>query len=261
MALEPSDIEAFGHALATSRRAGQTAHQIGLKRIASLDDAEAVQAAAIRHFGGTQVGYSLAGTSALCARLLSSERPVVGPLLSEAMMEDGECLHLPRGVIGVGASFTFVLGRSFPFSDDEPLTGTNAADACVSCYLTLQILGRRVTNEVPMNAWTSTADFGLDVMHVRGPRVADWRMQDIAQSSVTLHLDGHQVATGRGCDVLGAPISAVAWLARTLAAVGRSLEPDDRVTVGSCTGLVQPLPGQTVRACFAGLGSLTLDLD
>ncbi|KQP94109.1 hypothetical protein ASF60_13475 [Methylobacterium sp. Leaf113] len=112
----------------------------------------------------------------------------------------------------------------------------------------------------PLNACTATADLGLDVIHVIGPRVPDWRAADLAATAISLSLDGHTVARGRGADTFGTPVAGVAWLARRLSNRGRRIEAGEIVATGSCTGLVQVVPGQRVRAEFQNLGAVSLGL-
>lgn len=75
-----------------------------------------------------------------------------------------------------------------------------------------------------------------------------------------LSLDGHAVARGRGADTFDTPIAGVAWLARRLSDRGLRIEAGEVVATGSCTGLVQVVPGQRVRAHFQNLGAVSLDL-
>ncbi|MFE1599271.1 2-keto-4-pentenoate hydratase [Methylobacterium sp. ID0610] len=259
MPLAPSETEMLGLALAEARRTGQVSALPELGRLSDPDDADAVLAAALRHHGGGLAGYALAATSPLSARLLCSEQPVAAPLLREALLEDGATLRLPQGVIGVGAGFLMRLGRPFP-EDGEAITGEHAASACVSCHLDLHLLGRRVPNGTPLNAWAAVADFGLDVAHVRGPRVTAWDEGLLREAAVSLRVDGHELARGRGCDTLGSPLAAVAWLARRLAERDLGLDAGDVVATGTCTGLTQVLPGQTVSAEYGPLGRVALTL-
>ncbi|ACL55245.1 2-keto-4-pentenoate hydratase [Methylobacterium nodulans] len=257
MPLAPSETEALGWDLAMARRTGQISTNADLRRLSDLDDAEAVLAAALRHLGGAPAGYVLTGTSPPCAKLLCCEHPVVAPLVREGLLEEGGSLHLPGGAIGVGAGFAFRLGRPFP-DDGEEITEERAAEACVSCHLDLHLLGRRMPNGILLNAWTATADFGLDVARIRGPRVAGWHDGDLREAAVSLRVDGNELARGRGADILGSPIAAVAWLAGYLAERDLCLNAGDLVATGSCTGLIQVLPGQTVLAEFGPLGRVTL---
>jgi 2-keto-4-pentenoate hydratase len=46
----------------------------------------------------------------------------------------------------------------------------------------------------------------------------------------------------------GHPLDAVLWLARALLTRSRELDAGDTVTTGTCTGILQVLPGQTLEA-------------
>ncbi|UMY16799.1 hypothetical protein MMB17_19345 [Methylobacterium organophilum] len=65
--------------------------------------------------------------------------------MRETLLEDGTTFRVPRGLLGAGVGLTFLLGRSFPFSDEEPLTARNTSRACLACRLDLHLLGRRTT--------------------------------------------------------------------------------------------------------------------
>jgi 2-keto-4-pentenoate hydratase len=57
--------------------------------------------------------------------------------------------------------------------------------------------------------------------------------------------------------VLGNPTTAVAWLARKVASFGVKLEAGHLILPGSCTRAIDARPGDTFRAEFAGLGTVT----
>jgi 2-keto-4-pentenoate hydratase len=58
--------------------------------------------------------------------------------------------------------------------------------------------------------------------------------------------------------VLGNPVIAVAWLARTVARFGVRLRAGHVVLPGSCTRAIDAAPGDDFRADFDGLGSVRL---
>ncbi|WP_336489470.1 2-keto-4-pentenoate hydratase [Methylobacterium nigriterrae] len=253
------DLDAMGERLAQARLDGGLA-DVDLGGPVDLDEAEDLRDAAVRSLGWAQVGYALAGTHPAVTRTLRLTGPVVGPLLREALLEDRSTFHLPRGVLGAGVGLAFLLGRSFPFADEEPLTARNASRACVACRLDLHLLGRRTAVPAVLDDWVAAADLGLDVAHVAGPWVEGWAATDLAASEASLAIDGNVVARGHGRDVMGDPFAALSWLARRLVDRGSGLSAGDLVAVGSCTGLAQVLPGQTLWAGFGDLGSVSLDL-
>lgn len=260
MRLAHEEIDRIANEIASAYRGGRESHDAGLHRLDGMADAEDVQEAVVRILGDGQIGYALCATSATTGRLLRCSEPVAAPLLHGAMLEDGATFLLPQGTIGAGAGFCFVLGRPHENCSDGATGGEEAADACIACHIELHLLGRRVSDGRPLNACTATADLGLDVIHVIGPRVSDWRAVDLAETAIEVSLDGHAIARGRGADTFGTPVAGVAWLARHLSDRGRRIEAGEVVATGSCTGLVQVVPGQRVRADFGSLGLVSLDL-
>jgi len=68
---------------------------------------------------------------------------------------------------------------------------------------------------------------------------------------------GVEVARGNTSAVLGNPTACVAWLARKVADFGVKLEAGHLIIPGSCTRAIDARPGDTFRAEFAGLGTVT----
>ncbi|GAN50247.1 2-keto-4-pentenoate hydratase [Methylobacterium sp. PvP062] len=253
------DPDAQGRRLAQARIAGNLA-DVDLSSVMTLEDAEDVSDATVRALGWAQIGYALVGTHPAVARTLRLGGPVVGPLLREAILDDGGTLRLPRGALGASVGLTFMIGRSFPFTDEEATTARNALGACAACRLDLHIVGRRTALPTVLDERAATADLGLEVAHVAGPWIDGWMSADIAAGEASLAIDGNVVARGHGRDVMGDPLNAVAWLARHLADRGSGLNGGDLVSVGSCCGLAQVLPGQILTARLGGLGPISLRL-
>jgi 2-keto-4-pentenoate hydratase len=57
---------------------------------------------------------------------------------------------------------------------------------------------------------------------------------------------------------MGNPLNALAWLANHLATRGRALEPGEIIMSGSISKLLRPQAGDTIRARFAHLGSVSI---
>ena len=83
----------------------------------------------------------------------------------------------------------------------------------------------------------------------------------IWQPRGAVRLNGDLVASGCFGDVLGHPLEVVAWLARRLKARGQELDAGDIVSTGTCTGLLQVVPGQTFEADFGGLGAVKVSVE
>jgi 2-keto-4-pentenoate hydratase len=117
--------------------------------------------------------------------------------------------------------------------------------------LSLELVGRRLADDVPLNEVSSIADFALDVAVIRGRPIPDWERQDLAAMSVRAVLDGTTVVRSAGGMVLGHPLNALLWLAETLRRRGTSLRSGEIVLTGTCTGITKVMPGLTFAGYFA----------
>jgi 2-keto-4-pentenoate hydratase len=100
------------------------------------------------------------------------------------------------------------------------------------------------------NAWNA----GI----VLGPPVADWRRIDLARVTARLTINGHEIGTGSGGDVMGSPLNALAWLADKLAAAGAPLCRGMIVMTGSMVPIEYPRPGDHVSVAVSRLGTAEL---
>ncbi len=191
--MRSNEITQVGSALSRARRLARP-RNIDLRSIGSLQEAQEVQDAAGEAYDGIIRGYTLAATSAATARVLNCSTPIVGKLFDEHIFDSGARFDLPYSMLGVGAQFIFVIGSPLL----SPTTSKRVLDSIVSCHLGIQLLGRRVKHTVPLNEWSATADFALDVGCVRGPRIDDWDQIELEDTDVSLQLNGHRIAAGRG---------------------------------------------------------------
>jgi 2-keto-4-pentenoate hydratase len=68
-------------------------------------------------------------------------------------------------------------------------------------------------------------------------------------------INGVEVGTGRGADILGHPLAALAWLANALAGRGRYLNAGEFVLLGSVVETRWVEPGDLVEIEIEGLGT------
>jgi 2-keto-4-pentenoate hydratase len=69
-------------------------------------------------------------------------------------------------------------------------------------------------------------------------------------------LNGREIATGVGSDVLGHPLNSVTWLASKLGEYGRHLKSGDLIMTGSFVRQFPLRPGDIAKASFSGIGNV-----
>jgi 2-keto-4-pentenoate hydratase len=84
---------------------------------------------------------------------------------------------------------------------------------------------------------------------------------DLVAHEVAVRIDGVQVGTGAGRNVLGDPRVALTWLANRLSRFGTPLSAGEIVTTGTCLVPVAVRSGQVVVADFGVLGSAQVTFD
>jgi 2-keto-4-pentenoate hydratase len=247
-----------GHAatLAACRRAGTLAH-LPLHELLSADDAEAVQAQAVAALGWTACGYKIGATNLAVQQALACTEPVSGPLFREAELTSGAEFRVRPGLLGLESEFAFRLARDYP-GRDGVLDLASLADAIAECRAAIEVVGRRLEADIPLNQKSVIADFGINVAFVLGDAIPNWRDGALLDAHVRALVDGKPVAQGNGHLGLGHPLESLLWLARKLAASGGHLRAGEVVLTGTCTGITQVAAGQRFEARFGDTAFVSL---
>jgi len=243
-------LEGEGPAMLARCRRGGTVAKLALDKLASRAEAEAFQAAAVAALGGVRCGYKIGATSLEVQRLLSCREPIYAPVLSEDVLAGGSRFRIPQGLLGVECEFGFVMARDFPAAGETP-DAAALRSAIAECFIGLELVGRRLSGDVPLNETSAIADFGLDVAVIRGQPIPDWTRYDLAAMPVRAVLDEITVVTSTGAAVLGHPLNALLWLAATLQRQGGGLRRGEIIMSGSCTGITKVSSDQSFGGRFA----------
>ena len=240
-----------------ARRGGTLVEVAAKQALAGLDDAYRIQDEAVRASGHGRAGWKVGSTSAEARRKLGTDRPGAGALLEPFCFEHGAevpvfAAHAPA----VEGEFVFVMGegvapREAPFERAEVLA------AVMGVAGGIEVVGSRFEGGLAgLGREGVTADFGANIAFVAGEARADWRDRDLRDAGVTLSVDGEALAEGTGALALGDPALVLLWLANHLRERGDGLRAGDRVTTGTCTGVVGIAAGARVLADFGPLGQV-----
>ncbi len=228
---------------------------------ASLDEAYAVRRAFQEieeaRGRGAIAGYKIGLTTPVMQKLCGIDEPCYGAIFA------GEVHHgraeLAAGDycrIGVETEIALRLGRDLPRGGDrEQLTA-----AVESCSAAIELLDDLRYDYRRLDAAAMVAGNVWNAGVVLGAPAADWRRLDLARAEARLTINGREIGCGRGGDVMGNPLNALAWLADKLAAEGTPLERGMIVMTGSMVPIQHPAGGDRVRVEVAGLGVAELAL-
>jgi 2-keto-4-pentenoate hydratase len=218
-------------------------------------DAYEIQLHNIRRRGTAVVGHKVGLSSLAMQRMMGVDEPDYGHLLADMRLAedvpvDARAYCYPRVEIEVA----FVLGADLPgaeCTEADVLAATEAFAPSIE-LIDSRIVDWRISLVDTIADNASSAGFVLGRSRVPPAGI------DIRGIDATLSRGGEVVAAGRSDAVLGNPVTAVAWLARTVAAHGVRLRAGHIILPGACARAVDARPGDRFVADFAGLGTVAL---
>ena len=225
----------------------------------SLDEAYAIQ----REFReieqargrGAVVGYKIGLTTPIMQKVCGVDEPCYGAMFaSEVHHRRAEISAREYCRIGVETEIAFRLGSDLPHGGDRSrvVAAVESAMAAIELIEDLHFDYRRLDAAalVAGNVWNAGA--------VVGAPVWEWRGFDLARATARLLINGREIGSGTGGEVMGHPLDALAWLADKLAAAGAPLQRGMIVLTGSTVPIQYPAPGDRVLVEVSSLGTAEL---
>jgi 2-keto-4-pentenoate hydratase len=223
----------------------------------TVDDAYRIQQINVRARqaeGELVRGQKIGLTSVAMQQQLGVTEPDFGALFASMILEEGdgvptaELIH-PRAE----AEIAFVMAEDLR---GPGVTALDALRAVAGAVPAIEVIDSRVA-DWKIKLPDTIADNASSARVVCGGRITPVANLDLRLIGMVLSQNGLVVATGAGAAVSGNPIRAVAWLANKLGEFDVGLQAGDLVLAGALTAAVSVTPGDTLRADFAELGSVT----
>ena len=208
--------------------------------------------------GAVVIGHKVGLSSEAMQKMMGVDEPDYGHLLAD--MEVFEDVPVPA------AKYLFPrveVEVGFLLAEDLPGAGCTEDDvlAATAAYApSIELIDTRI-KDWKIALCDTIADNASSAGYVLGPARVSPKDIDITAIDAVLTRNGEVVAEGRSDAVLGNPVTAVAWLARTVDSFGVRLRAGDIVLPGSCTRAIDARPGDVFVADFVGLGSVRLSFE
>jgi 2-keto-4-pentenoate hydratase len=222
---------------------------------ADLDEAYRVraefEAIEMQRGRGAVAGYKIGLTTPVMQKLCGVDEPCYGAIFAtEVHNRRAELATSNYCRLGIETEIAVRLGEDLPQGGDVERVGS-AVESVMAAIELLEDLRhdyKRLTAAamVAGNVWNA----GI----VLGEPVTDWRHLDLTQATARLTINGREIGQGRGGDVMGNPLNALAWLANKLAAGGTPLKAGMIVMTGSMVPIQFPTPGDRAVVEVEGLG-------
>lgn len=226
----------------------------------SLDPTDTVGAYAVQTLntrywlaqGRRIIGRKAGLTAQAVQKQLGVDQPDFGVLFDDMRVTDGGTLEPARTLQPKAeAEIAFVLGAPLPSPQTTP---DEAAAAVTTVHAAIEIVDSRIA-EWKITFADTVADNGSSAFFVLADDGKPLAGLDLEGAAMTLTVNGQVASTGLGSAVLGNPLNAAAWLARTLAQRGEPLNTGDILLAGALGPMVTLTPGDDVRATVAGIGT------
>ncbi len=203
--------------------------------------------------GERVIGWKVGFTNAALQERNGVTEPVLGFMLGSGVFGGGDAVPLSRFVsIGVEVEVAFVLRSDLVGPGVTVASALLAVEGAMPAFELIDFrLGGapRGVDVVADGVYANAIVLGRPLTAVAG--------LDLALEGVVLEQDGQIVATQTAAEVLGNPIVSLACAANRLGAMGRGLRAGDVVLTGSISKVLRPTAGQSVRAAFTRLGSVS----
>jgi 2-keto-4-pentenoate hydratase len=216
----------------------------------NLDDAYAVQDAAINQWGKPVLGWKVGRIASPLSDLHHSDR-LAGPIFN-FVQTDVDRPDMPvfsNGFAAAEAEFVLRIGDALrPEKTDYTLA--EAAELIDAVHVGIEIASSPLR---PINDLGPTAiisDFGNNNGLVIGPEIPDWRESGFEEWEVTTWIDGVEAGRGEASSFANGAIGSARFLFELMAQRGVSLTPGQYISSGAVTGVHDLRPGETAEVRF-----------
>ena len=222
-----------------------------------FDDAYAISAEVAKRqqaAGAKLIGYKVGLTSVAMRRSSEIDEPDYGYLYEHFMVPDGgKVPHADYCNPRVEPELAFILR--------EPLKGPGVGlldvmRATEYIIPSIEIIDTRV--DEPRQIYDTIADNGAGAGIILGGRPLRPHDVNLRMVPGILYRNADIEETGLACAVMNHPANGIAWLANKLAELDIALAPGHIMLSGSFTRPVWAQVGDTVRADFGELGSVSV---
>jgi 2-oxo-3-hexenedioate decarboxylase/2-keto-4-pentenoate hydratase len=205
---------------------------------------------------GPVAGHKIGCTTPVMQAYLGIPNPCAGEVFATTVARgSGRFAASDFTRVGVECEIAVELGRDLVghggFSRDV------VADAVAAVMASIEIVDDRYVDYPTLGTPTLIADDFFNAGIVLGAPRRDWRALDLTTVGGRMLINGSEVGSGVGGDILGHPLDALSWLAGSMADRGRALRAGEFVTLGSIVATKWVAAGDEVRIEVDGLSDAT----
>jgi 2-oxo-3-hexenedioate decarboxylase/2-keto-4-pentenoate hydratase len=219
------------------------------------------------HGFGRQGGWKIGCTTEVMQKYLDVAAPLSGTMFRHSMWSNSHQFKVaaPR-VLGVECELAVRVGTDFP-SRNRPYSNDEVAASVVASMAAIEVVEDRYVDYRALDTATLVADDFFHLGCVLGTPNETQDPRELGKAVASMTINGAEVGQGKGVDILGEPMTALAWLANNCAELDTPMLAGDVVLLGSLVQTQWVAPGDVViihndllgeaSASFATLDSTT----
>ncbi len=235
-------------------------------RPASLADAYLAQARFVdlkAQDCGAPIGWKIALSNPAMQRLVGLDAPVAGRLLSGQVVAGPASTRVGAyGRLLIEFEIAVELGADLPAPGGR-CSREQAGAAVAAVRPAFELADDRAADYARLGdeAFQMVADNAWNEGAVLGMRREDWAGLDLEAIVGRVFCDDVPVGSGRGGDLMGHPLDALAWLAGSAASRGLTMRRGDVAILGSLVTSRFPKAGERWRFELEGFEPLLLSIE
>lgn len=230
-------------------------------RPATLDEAYALQSEivqrALRSGSDSIAGYKVGLTTEKMQRFCGVAEPIAGRILNSGVRASGARLQKSNfHRLGVECELALRIGKEVPVvrSDSNVRDLIGCVDAVAAAF---EVIDDRDADYTHLEASSIVAENSWNKGIVLGEAMSPSAFGDLCGLDGRLLVNGEQVATGSSSDVMGGPLSVLAWVAQFAHQAGAKLRPGQWVMTGSIIPTKYAVVGDTYSFQLGSLPPVT----
>jgi 2-oxo-3-hexenedioate decarboxylase/2-keto-4-pentenoate hydratase len=178
-------------------------------------------------------GHKIGCTTPVMQAYLGIHNPCAGGVFDTTVFHERANIQQAR-FLRLGVECEIAVRLRSPLSPEKsPFDRAKVAAAVGSCMAAIEIVEDRYVDYPSLDTPTLIADDFFNAGCVLGEELTNFDPHDLTGVTATMTINGHQVGSGVGADVLGHPLDALVWLANDMTARGMSLAEEEFVVLGS----------------------------
>ncbi|PYM21796.1 MAG: hypothetical protein DMD78_16905 [Candidatus Rokuibacteriota bacterium] len=204
--------------------------------------------------GERLAGWKAAFTNRAAQEANQLAEPGCAFLLASGVLASGAEVPFARfSALAVEAEVALVMRRELA---GPGVTPARAATAVEGALPALELVDFRYSGKAAGSDVIAEGVYAAAI--VLGGAVTPITGLDLALEGLVYEQSGALAATNTAAEVMGNPLNSLAWVANHLGARGLGLRAGDIVMTGSVSKLLRPKAGDTVRATYTRLGSVSV---